>query len=321
MNIKQNKQILKEIIEHDAIIIHRHKSPDGDAIGSQYGLYLTLRHNYPNKEICVVGDVNNRCFGATMDEITDDKYDGALVFVLDTAVTQLISDDRYTKGDKLIIIDHHTNDTNVDKVDIYYKNPDYSSASGMVTDLIKSWKLDVPKEAATFLFLGIVTDTGRFMHLKEGNAESTFNSAAFLSKFNPDVQNIYNYLYVETLESKRTREMFAQFEVTPNFVAYRKNTREVIEKSGLDFFSVSRGMVNQMAGIEEIKIWVSFSENEEGKIIVEIRSRGILVVDIAREFGGGGHNEACGATLNSFEEADLMLKRLDERAKENEHDK
>ena len=314
-------EIKKLIIKYNTIIIHRHKSPDGDAIGSQYGLYLTLKHNYPNKRIYVVGDLNNRSFNAQMDEINDDLYSGALVVLIDTSVSHLVSDDRYSLGDKLIIIDHHTNETNIEKAALFCKDSDYSSASGMVTDLIKSWGLDVPQEAATYLFLGIVTDTGRFMHLKENNSKSTFESAAYLTQFNPDIQKIYDYLYVETLSSKRTREMFSQFEVTSHNVAYRKNTKEMIEKSGLDFFSVSRGMVNQMAGIEEVKIWVSFSENDEGKIIAEIRSRGIIVVDIAKEFGGGGHNEACGATLVSFEEADKMLEMLDERVQEHECNK
>ena len=60
-------------------------------------------------------------------------------------------------------------------------------------------------------------------------------------------------------------------------------------------------MVNLMAGINEIPIWVSFTvDSENNKILTEIRSRGITVVDIATKYGGGGHNNACGASLNSF---------------------
>ena len=311
-----DKKILKEIKNHKTIIIHRHKNPDGDAIGSQYGLYLTLKSNFLDKNIYVVGDLNDRYYKAKMDELGDKCYSDALVIVIDTSVKNLISDDRYSLGDKLIIIDHHTNDTDIEGVDIFYRDDNYSSAAAMITDLIRKWGLKINEEAASYLYLGMVTDTGRFLYLKKNNAVRTLDLAAFVVGFNPDIQGIYDYLYVETLESKKQKAMFSNFELTKHGVAYRKNTRDIIEKSGLDFFSVSRGMVNQMAGIKEVRIWVSFTENDYGKVIAEIRSRGIMIVDIAKEFGGGGHNEACGATLDSFIVADKMLEKLDERNKD-----
>ena len=72
-----------------------------------------------------------------------------------------------------------------------------------------------------------------------------------------------------------------------------------------------------MAGIEEVPIWVSFTEDKENNVILaEIRSRNIIVVDIAKKYGGGGHNFACGASLKNWDEVDLMLNDLDERGKE-----
>jgi len=76
-------------------------------------------------------------------------------------------------------------------------------------------------------------------------------------------------------------------------------------------------MVNQMAGIKEIPIWANFTEDVENNLIVgEFRSRGIIIVDIAKKYGGGGHNNACGASLKNWNEVELVLKDLDERAKE-----
>ena len=316
--MKIQTKILNEIKKHNTIIIHRHKNPDGDAIGSQYGLYLALKENFKDKKIYCVGDINDRCFSAKMDDIDDNKYEGALVFVLDTSVSTLISDERYKKGNTLIIIDHHTNDTDIGEVNIFYKNSSYSSASGIITDFIKEWKLKLSNIAATYLYMGIVTDTGRFLFLGKNNSSQTLESAAFLCTFNPSIDEIYEYLYVEPLVMKKAKAMFSTFDVTKYNVAYRKNTKEIVKASGLDFFSVSRGMVGQMGGIKEIKIWVSFTENEDGIIQAEIRSRGIIVVDIAKKFGGGGHEQACGASLKSFVEADEMLELLNERAKQYE---
>ena len=87
------------IESHEKIIIHRHKNPDGDAFGSQIGLYHILKDSYPEKEIYIVGDLTPRySFMLTrpMDEISDELYDGALAIVLDTSAKALISDERYT---------------------------------------------------------------------------------------------------------------------------------------------------------------------------------------------------------------------------------
>jgi phosphoesterase RecJ-like protein len=71
-------------------------------------------------------------------------------------------------------------------------------------------------------------------------------------------------------------------------------------------------MVNVMAGIKGINIWVNFTEDPVSeKVLVEIRSNGININKIAVKYGGGGHLNASGATIDSFEVADKLLKDLD----------
>ncbi|MCR3906138.1 MAG: bifunctional oligoribonuclease/PAP phosphatase NrnA [Tenericutes bacterium] len=312
MNIKE--KIIKKIEAYDKIIIHRHIRPDMDAIGSQYGLYLTLKENYPNKRIYKVGDVNDMVYLASMDEIPDEYYQNALVIITDVSVSKLISDDRYKLAKEIIIIDHHQNDTDLPNVSIFYKDPTFASASEMIIDLIKEYGLRVSPEAATYLYGGMVTDTGRFLYLN--NASKTFELAAYITKFNPAYQDFYDYIYTETLQKRQTKNLFSSFDITQNGVAYRKNDANLIEQSGLEFQAISRGMVNQMAGIKDIPIWANFTEDIENNVIVgEFRSRGITIVDIAKKYGGGGHNQACGASLKNWDEVELVLKDFDERAK------
>lgn len=52
------KLIDKKIRKYERIIIHRHKNPDMDAIGSQAGLYYLIKENFPKKEVYMVGDSN-----------------------------------------------------------------------------------------------------------------------------------------------------------------------------------------------------------------------------------------------------------------------
>ncbi len=315
MNVTIKENIYNLIKKYQKIIIHRHFRPDMDAIGSQYGLALTLETNFPDKEIYVVGDTNEMVYLSKMDEITDDYYQNALAIICDVSVSRMVSDERYKLASEIIIIDHHQNDTDIDNVSIFYKDPSFASASEMIVDFIKTFKLRVTPEAATYLYGGMVTDTGRFLYLN--NASKTFELAAYITKFNPNFQDFYDYIYTETLQKRLTKNLFAQFEITPNHVAYRKNDHELILKSGLEFQAVSRGMVNQMAGIKEIPIWANFTEDIENNVVIgEFRSRGIIIVDIAKKYGGGGHNNACGATLKDWDEVDLVIKDLDERAQE-----
>lgn len=315
MNIK--KEIMKTIESYDTIIIHRHTRPDMDAIGSQIGLSLLLKTRYPNKQIYVVGDLNDMSYQAVMNDITDDTFKDALSIITDVAVTYMISDERYQLAKERIIIDHHTNETNVEDVSIFYRDDTFASACEMIIDLAKEEELIITPEAATYLYAGMVTDTGRFMFLEE--ASKTFELAAYITKFNPNIRDFYDFIYTESLEKRKVKNMFTTFELTKHNVAYRKNTKEIIKQSGLEFQSVSRGMVNLMAGIKEVPIWASFSEDaEKDAIIGEFRARGISIVDIAKKYGGGGHAQACGATLKNWEEVEQILKDFDERAKENE---
>lgn len=308
------KKIIHQIENHDTIILHRHERPDMDAVGSQYGLALILRENFPNKRIYVVGDINDMVYKAKMDTVEDSEFRNALVIITDVSIAKMVSDDRYKLAKTRIIIDHHQNETNIDDVYLCYKNPTYGSACELIIELAKNTKLRITPEAATYLFGGMVTDTGRFMFLN--NPSKTFELASYISRFNPNIQDFYDYIYTEPLIKRQAKNLFSNFELTENNVAYRKNDAEVVRKSGLDFQSISRGMVNQMAGIKEVKIWANFTEDEENnEVVCEFRSRGITIVDIAKKYGGGGHNNACGATVKDFDIVDKILIDLDERAK------
>lgn len=309
--------ILSKIKAYHTIIIHRHLRPDLDAIGSQMGLKFLLESQFPEKKICVVGDLNTMSYLANMDEVTDEMYKDALVIITDVAVSHMISDDRYLLGKEIIIIDHHENDTDVENVSIHYKDTSFNSACEMIIDMAKTHDFHLSKAAATYLYGGMVTDSGRFLYLK--NPERTFLLASYVSRFEPNIQDLYNYLYTETLSRKVLKNQFSTFELTKENVAYRINSKALIESTGEDFQSISRGMVNQMSGIKEVLIWGSFSEDQNGSYVAELRSREIPIVDVAKKYGGGGHLNACGATLENIEKVYQLIEDLNEKVKQ--HDK
>lgn len=303
-------KIYEEIKKHEVIIIHRHSRPDGDALGSQIGLREALKEYYPNKEVYAVGDSSERLsFIGDLDTIPDTKYKDALVIVLDTPEEVMISDERYKTGKILIKIDHHIPRNSFGDLEII--DTSFESCASLVCDIIFSKNDKLNEKAASCLFTGIVTDSGRFRY--DSVNSKTFQIASKLLESNFSMSDIYSKLYIEDLKIVRLRSMFTlKFNLTNNNVAYIMTTKDELKEYGVDFFTASRGMVNTMSGIKGIDIWVNFTEDENNNVVVaEIRSTKYNINQIATKYGGGGHLLASGASLKNFEEAKNMLDDLD----------
>lgn len=307
-------EIYNKIKEYDTIIIHRHTRPDGDALGSQLGLKFAILATFPNKCVKVVGDMIERySWLGKMDEIEDDLYKDALVIVCDSGAEKLISDERYKTGKYLIKIDHHI--PQGEYGDLAYVDTSRESCAGVIAEMILNTPLELSKEAATYLYTGIITDSGRFRYSQTN--EKTFEVASKLIEQNIDTEYIYSNLYVEKLENVKLRaKLISKFKVTENGLAYLINTQSDVKKYGLPIFDISRGMVSIMSGIEGINVWANFTEDVSGEVYAEFRSSGANVNKIATMFGGGGHLQASGCTLSNIKEIKKVLKELDNLAKE-----
>ncbi len=309
--------LFKKIEEYDTIIIHRHLQPDGDALGAQLGLKHLIKLNYPGKEVYAVGDESQFSFLGKMDEIDDEKFNEALAIVVDVCVTKLVSDKRFLKASSIFVIDHHLN--NPDFSCNYIINPDCIATTQIITQLFVDKNKEFNEEAATCLFTGLVTDSGRFLY-PNTNAQ-TFEIAAFLLKQGARAKTIYNRVYSEDLNIKKLKGYFIEkFKITKHGVAYMFNEKTLKNKFNVTTFTISRGMVNQMANIKGVEIWANFTEDDDGVIYAELRSANRSIVHIAKKFGGGGHALACGCTLKSFDEAKKVIDELDQFIQEGDID-
>ncbi len=311
------KQILQEILQYDKIIIHRHTNPDGDALGSQIGLALILKENFPEKQIYTVGDPAKRysfMAGSRMDEIEDGVYEGALAIILDTSAKSLISDERYTLAAKTVRMDHHIFCERI--ADIELTDTSFESCAGLVAAFAQANELRLTPLAAKSLYTGMITDSGRFRY--DSTTSQTFRLAAYLCEQKFDTNDIYRNLYADDFSHIRLKAQFVlKIAFTEHNVAYIYTTLEEAKATGADTFSISRGMVGTMAEIRGVDIWVNFTETEEG-VLCEIRSSKYNINPVAVKYGGGGHKKASGATVADRAEAMSMLADLDKMAEAGE---
>ena len=312
------EQIHRLIAGYDRIIIHRHSSPDGDALGSQIGLKHIILENFPGKQVFCVGDGAGRYAfmeDTVMDVIPDSAYENALAVVLDVSAKALISDGRYTLAKETARMDHHIFCEKIADTEVV--DTSYESCCGLIAAFAKECGLKLNPVAAKSLYTGMVTDSGRFRY--DSTSAQTFRMASFLMEQPFDTNEIYKNLYANDFEQMRLR---AQFTLKIKFtdppcggVAYIYTTLREVKESGADVFTVSRGMVSTMSDIRGIDIWVNFTETEKG-VICEIRSSKYNINPVAVKYGGGGHAKASGATVADYNAAMQMLADLRAMIKE-----
>ncbi len=302
--------VLQAIQAYDTIILHRHGRPDGDALGSQIGMKHLLQENFPEKTVYMVGDEPGFfgfMEGAVMDQIPDSLYENALAIILDCGAVHMISDDRYQKAAKTVRLDHHIF---VDKIaDVEVIDQSFESCCGIVAALAEEcgWKLN--RLSAKSLYTGMVTDSGRFRY--DGTTARTFHLASMLMAQGFDTNALFRDLYADDYAAKKLKAQFIlKIQFTPKNVAYIYTTDEEFKALISDTFTVSRGMVNTMADIKGVDIWVNFTETEKG-VLCELRSSRYNINPIAVKYGGGGHAKASGACVPDRATAMAMLQDLD----------
>jgi phosphoesterase RecJ-like protein len=175
--------------------------------------------------------------------------------------------------------------------------------------------IDIPLDSAKALYMGIIGDTGRFLY--NSSTPKTLRTAAKLIESGINIQEIHDLIYLENLENKKIKNIFFnEIQFTKKNVAYKKNDQEFIDKYNLETSFVSRGLISQMSGIKEVPIWANFTyDKSTKKILCELRSRDYQVLEVAKKYGGGGHLYACGCSVETWEEVDMIIKDLNKLIK------
>ena len=303
------KQIYKEIKKYNNIFIARHIGPDPDALGSQLALKEIIKNIFPKKNVYAIGSPASKFkFIGVLDKV-ESIPDNSLLIVLDTPDIKRIDGADINNFITIVKIDHHP------KVDSYAKieciDETASSTSQMILEMIFALNLYIDKSIGEKLYLGIVSDTDRFLH--DYTSVRTFDLVTkLIKKTNINFTKIYEPLYLRPLvEIKFQGYVYQNLEVTDNGLAYIKITDDMMKEFKVDSASAGN-MINNLKYVEEILIWVFFSEDKKSNLIrANIRSRGPYINELASRFGGGGHKYASGARLTSWKQADSLIEELD----------
>lgn len=308
-NYEVKKAILEKIKEYKNIIISRHVRPDGDAVGSTLGLARILRLTFPEKQVYVVnGDYAEYTAFLGAEDAQPDaaRYAESLAIVIDTATPDRISNKSWQSAREVIKIDHHIDVAPYGN--IAWVEEHRSSACEMIADFYVTFReeLKIDREAATCIYAGMVTDSGRF-RFRSVSGE-TLRCAAALLDLGVDTDTLFAHLYLEKLDAFRFRAyVYENIKMTPHGVAYIYVDRAMKERFSLTDEEASN-VVSCLDSIKGSIIWLAFIDNSDGATIrVRLRSRFVTVDKLANKYRGGGHDCASGATLMSPDEIPLLL--------------
>ncbi|QZX49178.1 bifunctional oligoribonuclease/PAP phosphatase NrnA [Mycoplasma sp. E35C] len=312
------KEAVKIIENYDNIVIFHHIRPDGDCLGSQFGLSELIKLNYPQKTVKVVGDKKE---SFPFLEMNHDQLDHewfkdkkVLAIVVDANFKDRIESRHFLDEnlfDAVLRIDHHPNEDDLD-AKAFFVDSSYIAAAEQIADIAYQAKWKVNTNAANYLYLGIYTDSGRFLF--KNTSARTYQLASFLVSSGAETFRINQELTKVTLKDMAFQQyVYANYQ-TKDDVIYFVCSKAVQEKLNRNSRECAR--VNMLANIEQFRIWLFFIEEDDNKWRIEFRSNGPSVRTVAVKWGGGGHEMASGAIIEGFDNIANVVSDCSDQIKE-----
>ncbi|TPR54279.1 DHH family phosphoesterase [Metamycoplasma neophronis] len=309
-------QIRSKIIKHKNIVIFHHIRPDGDCLGSQFGMKNLIEVNYPEKNVYVVGDPKDvyPYLNFKMDDLPYEKLEDSLAIIVDANYKERLECRKYLDDncfDEVIRIDHHPNDDDLN-ASLRWVEPEAPAAAQQVTELAYGlgWKLN--SAAATYLYLGIYTDSVRLT--TNTTTYKTMFLVSWLWENGAQKDLLHGEMAKRSLEDIKINNYIQQNMQIKNGVVSFFFSLEDQAKLGIDDpLKANRPFV--LSSIDDNKAWVFFTEEKPGQIRCEFRSNGACVRNVAVKWGGGGHHRASGAQISDPKNIPLIVRDLEEEIK------
>lgn len=304
------KQIVKKIKEYDEIVIARHIGPDPDAIASQIALKEIIQYNFPQKKVYAIGtSVAKFKFLGTLDKLDESTLSNALLIILDVPRFDRVDGAYLPRYKATIKIDHHPCEEKV--CDLELVDETSSSVCQLIAEMVYSTKLKMEQATAEKLFMGIVTDSDRFL-LPYTTPKTFALVAQLLNDYKFALSPLYNRLYERGINERKFESyIINNMIITENGFGSIKITNDIIKEFDVDS-STASNMVNDFNFIKGLDVWAFSSYDDKNDLYkINIRSRGIVINELAEKYNGGGHKFAAGARIKTIEEVDALFQELD----------
>ena len=318
MRMPVSKEILKAkewLHGADHICVVGHESPDGDAVGSVLGMTWALRTIGKKVSSSLPDDVpaSFSFLPGSEDIINDIPPDADMLVSVDSADLDRLG----VLVEKLaapidINIDHHISNSNFAIINLV--DSETAATAEYLVGLLTLLGLSMNDKVAKCLLTGLVTDTLGFR--TSSTRSETLSAAHHLMQYDVSLHDIYH----RTLHrrSYEATKLWGQALGNVRFEDGLVWTQVTLEGKA-DIGYTARGdadVVSQLTAIEGTEVAVVFVERANSEVKISWRSlNGIDVADVARGFGGGGHQAAAGASIygTNLERAqDVVLERTRE---------
>ncbi len=288
---------------HQRFVVLSHVRPDGDALGSQLALALSLQKMGKEAKAWNEEGMLEKYSCLPRSEMLvqppSEPEDFDVAIALDTATqNRLGTAAQAVRHAKLWInIDHHG--SNPRYGDLVYIDPDSPSTAQILFELMKSEQLPMDRAIAENLFAAISTDTGSFQY--PNTSARTFEIAAELVRAGINVGRLSQQLY-ESFPRRRIELLRSvldtmQFEADGK-IAYFSLSLKVAKEIGA-IPEDNEGLIDHLRAVQGVIVAVFFEELTDGKVRVSMRSKSEAadVSAVCLKFGGGGHKLAAGARV------------------------
>ncbi len=300
------EQILQDIHRNNNVVLFTHTHPDGDALGSLFGL-ASILESLGKKVFCFLEEPVSHLYDflpeidRTCTDLEDyrkfvDANSGDLVSIaLDCGDDDRLggSKKEFLQKTPFVVIDHHRSHRNFGTV--RWVDETRSSTGEMVYELAIALGADISYSAAYNLYVAICTDTGSFKY--ECTKPRTMQIAGELLGKGVKPEEVGGHLY-DNFSPERLNLLQLVLETVTlsekNQIAFISVTQEMITKSGATMQDLE-GFIDFPRSIKTVKVAALIKETMDDYIAVSLRAKGECnVADVAKQFGGGGHRNAAG---------------------------
>jgi phosphoesterase RecJ-like protein len=314
------QNLATKLLKAEHVLLLTHQRPDGDALGSTFGMRDFLRANGIAADVLIPHGAlprrYTRMFTGYLPQVTLeelDKFDCILALDCSTSDRLGIGDD-FSADDlrtrNFLCIDHHAG--NSLEAGEKWVVPQSGSTCQMVMELIDALDMPTTRASATFRLMGMMTDTGRFCF--EDYPGSSFSAAAVAVKHGADVALIANAIFfskpLNQLKFEAALVDRALHTACDGKLAYACASPELLAEFNFDI-NEDEGLIDILRGLEGVVIAMLVHRRADGwRVSLRSKDSRYPVRQIAENFGGGGHDLAAGCTIDVPEFSELEEKIL-----------